>query len=220
VSPIKVTRISFLAIAAVFALSAPAAAPPAPAATTAPAPAPVTLVPVALSTPAQWDLASQTELSDQGNSLRPGDYRQLAEFQPSAPVTVVVDIPSQLAGVYQQNQLVVITTVSTGKPGHETPVGTFRVTGKAVDHHSNLYNNAPMPYMQRLTNDGVSIHAGKITGVPSSHGCVRMPLGMAKLLYGATKIGTEVTIIDRPAPPVGIETAGLGRDSRVSSPAG
>jgi lipoprotein-anchoring transpeptidase ErfK/SrfK len=89
-----------------------------------------------------------------------------------------------------------------------------------VDHHSNLYNNAPMPYMQRLTNDGVSIHAGKITGVPSSHGCVRMPLGMAKLLYGATKIGTEVTVIDGPAPPVELETADLGRDNPASQPAG
>ena len=219
-SPIKVSRLALLSIAAVFALSAPAAAPSGPAANTAPAPAPAKPLRVVLATPAQWNLAGQTDLSDEGKNLLPGDYRQLAEFQASAPVAVLVDIPSQLAGVYQQNQLVAITTVSTGKPGHETPTGTFRVIGKEVDHHSNLYNNAPMPYMQRLTNDGVSIHAGKITGVPSSHGCVRMPLGMAKLLYSATKVGTEVTVIDGPAPPSDIETAGLSQGKSASSPAG
>jgi lipoprotein-anchoring transpeptidase ErfK/SrfK len=195
VSPIKATRISLLAIAAVFALSAGAAS-------------------------AQWDLASQTELSDQGNKLRPGEYRQLVDFQPSAPVTVVVDVPNQLAGVYQLDHLVAITTVSTGKPGHETPIGTFHVVDKAVEHHSNLYNNASMPYMQRLTSDGVAIHAGKIPGTPASHGCIRMPLGMAKLLFGATKVGTEVTVIDGPAPAEELQTAGLGRDGHASSPAG
>jgi lipoprotein-anchoring transpeptidase ErfK/SrfK len=211
VSPIKAARISVLAIAAVFALSAPAAAPTAPAATSAPAPAPVKPVPVAPTAPAQWDAADQAELTENASDLKPGDYRQLVDFQPSAPVTIVVDIPTQLAGVYQQGQLVVVTTVSTGKKGHETPTGTFRVMGKAVEHYSNLYNSAPMPYMQRLTNDGVSIHAGKIPGVPASHGCVRMPLAMAKLLYGQTKIGTEVTIIDSPAPAEKLEMAAGGR---------
>jgi lipoprotein-anchoring transpeptidase ErfK/SrfK len=179
-------RLSVLAMSAVFALSAGAAS-------------------------AQWDADSQTELSTQGTTLRPGDYRQLVDFQPSVPVTVVVDIPSQLAGVYQQDHLVAVTTVSTGKPGHETPTGTFRVMGKAVDHHSNLYNNAAMPYMQRLTSDGVSIHAGKIPGTPASHGCVRMPLAMAKLLYGMTTVGTVVTIINDQTPPAELETAALAR---------
>lgn len=207
-APIKVTRTALLAIAAVFALSAPAAAPTAPTATTLPAPA--AAEPPA-TTPDAWDEADRAELSEQGSQLKPGDYRQLVDFQPSAPVSIVVDIPSQLAGVYQQGELVVVTTVSTGKKGHPTPIGTFRVMGKAVEHYSNLYNSAPMPYMQRLTNDGVAIHAGKITGKPASHGCVRMPLAMAKLLYGATKVGTEVTIIDGPPAPV-LETAELGRD--------
>jgi lipoprotein-anchoring transpeptidase ErfK/SrfK len=217
VSPIKVSRTALLAIAAVFALSAPAAAPTAPAATAAPAPAPAGQV--ALTVPDAWDAADRAELTEQGNNLKPGDYRQLVDFHPSAPVTVVVDIPSQLAGVYQQGQLVVITTVSTGKKGHATPIGTFRVMGKAVEHYSNLYNNAPMPYMQRLTNDGVALHAGKITGVPSSHGCVRLPLAMAKLLYGATRVGTEVTIVDAPAPAVEVETADLGGDTPAPRPA-
>jgi lipoprotein-anchoring transpeptidase ErfK/SrfK len=218
VSPVKVSRTALLAITAVFALSDPAAAPTAPAGTAAATAAPAKQV--APTIPDEWDAADRAELTEPGNELKPGDYRQLVDFQPPAPVTVVVDIPSQLAGVYQLGQLVVVTTVSTGKKGHETPIGTFRVMGKEVDHHSNLYNDAPMPYMQRLTNDGVAIHAGKITGVPSSHGCVRMPLAMAKLLYRQTTVGTEVTIVDGPAPNADGETVDLARDNPAAPSVG
>lgn len=216
----KASRIALLAIGSVFALSAPAAALLTPAASAAPAPTPADPVQIAPAVSDLWDAADQAELSEQASDLKPGDYRQLVEFQRSAPVTIVVDIPSQLAGVYQQGQLVVVTTVSTGRKGHETPTGTFRVMGKEVEHYSNLYNSAPMPYMQRLTNDGVAIHAGKIPGVPASHGCVRMPLAMAKLLYGATRVGTEVTIVDGPAPPAALPTADLARGDAARSPVG
>jgi lipoprotein-anchoring transpeptidase ErfK/SrfK len=111
------------------------------------------------------------------------------------PVRVVVNIAEQRAYVYRGDALVAATTVSTGKDGKDTPSGTFTILQKAIDHHSNKYNNAAMPFMQRLTWDGVAIHAGKNPGFPASHGCVRVPLAFAKKLYGITTVGTEVTVI-------------------------
>ena len=111
------------------------------------------------------------------------------------PVRVVVNIAEQRAYVYRGDALVAATAVSTGKDGKETPSGSFTILQKEIDHHSNKYNNAAMPFMQRLTWDGVAIHAGKNPGFPASHGCVRVPLAFAKKLYGITTVGTEVTVI-------------------------
>ena len=88
------------------------------------------------------------------------------------------------------------TAVSTGRPGHTTPTGSFEILQKRREHYSNLYNNAPMPFMQRLTWDGIALHAGQIPGRPASHGCVRLPLEFARLLFGATQMGGRVHIID------------------------
>ncbi len=90
-----------------------------------------------------------------------------------------------------------ITTVSSGTgKGHATPTGVFTILQKEVDHKSNLYNNAPMPFMQRLTWDGIAMHAGNLPGYPASHGCIRPPLAFARLLYGETARGMTVVITD------------------------
>ena len=96
----------------------------------------------------------------------------------SEPVRVVVNIAEQRAYVYRGTALVAATTVSTGRDGKDTPSGSFTVLQKQIDHHSNRYNNAAMPFMQRLTWDGVAIHAGQNPGFPAStaaSGC-RWPL--------------------------------------------
>ena len=111
------------------------------------------------------------------------------------PVRIVVNIAEQRAYVYRGPALVAATTVSTGRDGKETPSGNFTVLEKQVEHRSNRYNNARMPYMERLTWDGVAIHAGQNPGFPASHGCVRVPLAFAKMLYGITTVGTQVTVI-------------------------
>ena len=111
------------------------------------------------------------------------------------PVRIVVNIAEQRAYVYRGSALVAATTVSTGRDGKDTPSGNFTVLQKQVDHRSTLYNSAPMPFMQRLTWDGVAIHAGMNPGFPASHGCVRVPLAFAKKLYGITTVGTQVTVI-------------------------
>ena len=150
---------------------------------------------IATAATAQFEFVSIAELERAGGDLKAGDYRLIAAIDSSKPTQVFVDLGGQLAGIYQGGQLVAVTTVSTGKQGYETPTGVFHVLSKAVDHRSNLYD-APMPFTQRLTPDGVSIHAGAVTGSPVSHGCIHMPTGMAKMLYGATRLGTTVTISD------------------------
>jgi lipoprotein-anchoring transpeptidase ErfK/SrfK len=107
---------------------------------------------------------------------------------------VLVSIPQQKAYVFEDGELLATSPVSTGKRGHETPAGTFRILQKKVHHRSNKYANAPMPYMQRLTNYGIALHAGKLPGYPASHGCIRLPWGFAKKLYGLTDHSTRVTV--------------------------
>ena len=87
-------------------------------------------------------------------------------------------------------------TCSTGRPGHRTPAGVFVILEKDKNHHSSTYDNAPMPYMERLTWGGVALHAGNLPGYPASHGCVRLPLEFAKLLFGVTTLGTPVVMAD------------------------
>ena len=117
----------------------------------------------------------------------------LPERAPSG-VTVLVSIPQQKAYVFEDGELLATSPVSTGKRGHATPAGTFRILQKKVRHRSNKYANAPMPYMQRLTNYGIALHAGHLPGYPASHGCIRLPWSFAKKLYGLTDHGTKVTI--------------------------
>ena len=133
--------------------------------------------------------------------LKPGEFVWQPERSPQGEVEIVVSIPLQRAYVYRGGTLIAVTTVSTGKPGHRTPTGRFDILEKRAKHFSNLYNNAPMPFMQRLTWGGVALHAGQIPGHPASHGCVRLPLAFARNLFGVTSKGGSVHIIDQsPAP--------------------
>lgn len=126
--------------------------------------------------------------------LKPGEFTWHPERSPKGPVAVVVSLPEQLAHVYRNGIRIAVSTCSTGKPGHETPVGVFTVLQKDKDHHSSTYNNAPMPNMNRLTWDGVALHAGKLPGYPASHGCVRLPLAFSEKLWTVTHVGTPVII--------------------------
>jgi lipoprotein-anchoring transpeptidase ErfK/SrfK len=116
------------------------------------------------------------------------------EPPPTSGVRVVVSLPQQKLYLFEDGELVATSPVSTGKRGHATPTGTFPILQKKVHHRSSKYDNAPMPYMQRLTNYGIAIHAGALPGYPASHGCIRLPRSFAKKLYGITDYGTRVTI--------------------------
>jgi lipoprotein-anchoring transpeptidase ErfK/SrfK len=133
--------------------------------------------------------------------LKPGEFVWQPERATAGEVEVVVSIPLQRAYVFRGGTLIGVTTVSTGKPGHRTPTGKFDILQKHARHFSSKYNNAPMPYMQRLTWDGVALHAGQIPGRPASHGCVRLPLAFAKVLFDVTRIGASVHVVGTsPAP--------------------
>ena len=135
------------------------------------------------------------------SSLRPGEFVWQPERAAAGPVEIVVSLPLQRAYIYRGDTLIGVTTVSTGRKGHETPTGSFEILQKRKRHFSNLYNNAPMPFMQRLTWDGIALHAGEIPDRPASHGCVRLPLAFASHLFGATQLGATVHILPyAPAP--------------------
>lgn len=122
----------------------------------------------------------------------------VAQADPIAqPVTVVVSLPMQRAYVYRGDTMIAAATVSTGKDGKDTPVGVFPILQKREMHRSNLYNAAPMPFMQRLTWDGVALHAGNNPGFPDSHGCIRLPAAFAKKLFSITSVGTNVIVTDQ-----------------------
>jgi hypothetical protein len=128
-------------------------------------------------------------------AMKPGQFLWAPNVAPAGPVVIVVSIAQQRAYAYRNGVPIGISTVSTGKKGHETPTGVFTLLQKDVEHKSSLYDDAPMPYMQRLTWDGIALHAGNLPGYPASHGCVRLPLAFAKLLYGVTRLGLTVIII-------------------------
>lgn len=128
-------------------------------------------------------------------SMKPGEYLWYPEVSPQGPVTIVVSLTEQKAYIYRNGIAIGVSTLSSGKKGRETPTGVFSILQKSVDHKSDLYNSAPMPYMQRLTWDGIALHAGNLPGYPASHGCIRLPMAFAKKLYGITGFSSTTVII-------------------------
>lgn len=124
------------------------------------------------------------------------DLGHFTWLAPDASVNhIVVSLADQSLYAYNGKQLVAYSNISSGKPGHETPTGSFTVSEKDPDHHSSLYENASMPFFMRLTDGGVGLHAGFIPGYPASHGCVRLPYGMARELFQHVESGTPVEIV-------------------------
>jgi hypothetical protein len=128
--------------------------------------------------------------------LKPGEFVWEPERAPEGPVLLVVSKPEQMAYVYRNGIRIARTTVSTGKPGHDTPTGVFTILEKDKKHTSSIYKGASMPFMERLTWTGIALHAGSLPGYPASHGCVRLPLKFSELLYTVTSKGITVIIAD------------------------
>ncbi len=143
------------------------------------------------------------------HELQPGEFTWHPERSPEGPVAVVVSIPDQRVHVYRNGIRIAVSTCSTGKPGHETPTGVFTVLQKDKHHRSATYGGAPMPNMNRLTWDGIALHAGKLPGYPASHGCVRLPLEFSALLFGITHMGTPVILAGGHSDPAEIVHPGM-----------
>ena len=127
-------------------------------------------------------------------SLKPGQYRWLATVPKEGEAKIVVDLMSQLFYVYRGEQLVGVSTISSGKKGKETQLGFWSVMLKRKLGYSRKYDNAPMPFMQMYDPKGLAFHAGALPGYPASHGCIRLPLKFAERLYPMTVMGTKVII--------------------------
>jgi hypothetical protein len=139
------------------------------------------------------------------------------------PYQIVVSINAQHVSLYGANGLIRTSPVSTGMRGHPTPTGVFTVIGKERFHRSNIYSNAPMPFMQRITWSGVALHEGVLPGYPASHGCIRMGGDFAVFMWTTTKVGSRVIVTNEAPAPADISSAKLfvplSSSPRVATPA-
>lgn len=172
------------------AMTAAATAAPIPASTT-PAPAPVQADPVATANA----FVIKRILPIDG-PIRYGEWHWNEDGAPAqGQLIITVDLEARVLSVFRDGHEIGATAVLLGTQEKPTPLGVFPITQKKESHVSNLYG-APMPFMQRLTNDGISIHASNVQNGYASHGCIGTPLPFARKLFAATKMG-DIVIITR-----------------------
>jgi hypothetical protein len=137
-----------------------------------------------------------TGLLDPAAARRRGaDGAETVAARPAGdPLMAIVSLGSQRVTIYDAEGWILRAPVSSGQPGYETPPGIYSILQKEADHYSNLYDDASMPFMQRITWSGIALHAGQLPGYPASHGCVRMPHDFAERLFAMTKLGMRVIV--------------------------
>jgi lipoprotein-anchoring transpeptidase ErfK/SrfK len=109
-------------------------------------------------------------------------------------IIITVDLKAQVISAFRDGYEIGTAVIIYGADDKESPIGAFPITQKDADHHSSTYNNAPMPFMQRLTSDGVAIHGSDVKWGNATHGCIGVPTPFARKLFGVTKIGDLVVI--------------------------
>src|SRR5271166_6861499 len=123
------------------------------------------------------------------------DKAQTEAHTASTPLLAIIALAQQHISIYGATGKIMKAPVSTGASGYETPAGIYSILEKEEEHHSNLYDDASMPFMERLTWTGIAMHAGALPGYPASHGCTRLPYGFARQLYQTTKLGMRVVVV-------------------------
>lgn len=126
--------------------------------------------------------------------LKPGEYLWATTVPATGDTRIVADLLTQMVYVYRGDKLLGASSMSSAKTGHITPFGYWTILEKRPFYRSKKYDNAPMPFMQRIDEYGIAFHGGVNPGYPASHGCMRLPMKFAEKLYGVTKIGTKVVI--------------------------
>ena len=147
--------------------------------------------------PAYVAIATLAALIAAADHVGATDRRSLESIESRAagePVMAIVSLQSQRITVYDAHGWILRAPVSSGQKGRETPAGIFSVIQKEAEHYSNLYDDAYMPHMQRITWSGIALHGGPLPGYPASHGCVRMPFDFAERLFDATRLGLRVIV--------------------------
>jgi len=137
-------------------------------------------------------LAAPPPAAASNSQNQPDDIQRISA--PENPLSLIISLEEQTIDVYRGMELVDSSRISTGKQGLESPSGIFSILQKNRHHRSNIYSNAPMPFMQRLTWSGIALHAGRVPNYPASHGCIRLPTNFASMLFGLTERGAHVII--------------------------
>jgi lipoprotein-anchoring transpeptidase ErfK/SrfK len=132
-----------------------------------------------------------------------------APRQAGEAIMAIVSIKSQKVTIYDADGWILSAPVSTGTKGRETPAGIFAIVEKNKDHRSNMYDDAWMPHMLRITWNGIALHGGPLPGYAASHGCVRMPFGFAEKLFDKMRMNTRIIISPNDAEPVAISHPAL-----------
>ena len=141
-----------------------------------------------------------------------------AQTRPAGvPLLAVVSLNDQRVTIYDADGKVLRAPVSTGQTGYETPAGIYSIIEKNREHYSNLYDDASMPFMQRITWSGIALHAGVLPGRPASHGCIRLPHRFAEQLFDLTKMGMRVVVVRDDMGPVDIAHPALFKPGPVRS---
>lgn len=150
--------------------------------------------PVALSQPQIEPGMTLKRVLDTGGPIKFGDWFWDEKGVPAGPVVITVDLDAQVLSIFRDGYEIGTAAIIYGADEKPTPLGTFPILQKDADHKSSTYWGAPMPYMQRLTWDGVSIHGAPIDPSYATHGCIGVPKPFAKLLFGATRLGDKVIV--------------------------
>ena len=137
-----------------------------------------------------------------GRSERP--IESIASRSAGEPVMAIVSLRDQRITVYDAKGWILRAPVSSGQKGRETPAGIFSVIQKVEEHYSNLYDDAFMPHMQRITWSGIALHGGVLPGRPASHGCIRLPFDFAERLFDETTMGMRVIVAPSDVAPIEI----------------
>ena len=167
---------------------------PAPAATPSPAPSPTPLAAAAPAPAGPQPYIVHHILPIKG-AMHHGDWYWDESGAPTGgPILITVDLDAQVLSIFRGGWEIGTAVILYGADAKPTPLGTYPITQKDADHVSNIYKGAPMPYMLRLTNDGVSIHGSNVIDGYMTHGCIGVPTAFAKKLYGAVKVGDRVIV--------------------------
>ncbi|QXT37604.1 L,D-transpeptidase family protein [Sphingomonas sanguinis] len=157
-----------------------------------PAAPPLTPVPAPSPSPTPAPFVVRRILDLKG-PLKHGDFVWDESGAPSGPIVITVDLTAQVVSIFRDGYEIGTAAIIYGADNMPTPLGVFPILQKDADHVSNLYD-APMPYMLRLTNDGVAIHASDVRYGNATHGCIGVPTGFAKKLFAATSLGDRVIV--------------------------
>ena len=170
---------------------------------TAPVPKSITAntpVPVSSEVPYHWTVGNAPQAHKDMVAafgkvgLKPGEYVWASTLPTEGDTRIVADLLTQMVYVYRGDKLLGASSMSSAKTGHITPFGYWTILEKRPFYRSKKYDNAPMPFMQRIDDYGIAFHGGVNPGYPASHGCMRLPLKFAEKLYTVTKVGTKVVI--------------------------